>query len=134
MGVEIVVDQKRPVAAIVDARGTARLVTWPVVEVGLVEPLATLVPGPDGAWVHYPPSTVSLMDDSHDDVLAARDSPAVQVRPDGSISVVRLADRRAIGATTGTHGARRNANSRSTRATGAARCPRSGRNHRYSPW
>jgi hypothetical protein len=100
-GTEILVDQSRPVAAVVTASGEMRFATWPDLPIGRVEPEPQLLPATDSAWVAYPPATVSLMDDSHDALLLDRNSPAVQVRPDGTISVVRLGDRRAIGATSG---------------------------------
>ncbi|MFD1722321.1 hypothetical protein [Amnibacterium endophyticum] len=100
-GTEIVVDQGRPVAAVVDPDGRVAFASWPDLPVGPVEPEPVLLPAPDSAWVFYPPATVALMDDSHEDALLDRDSPAVQVRPDASVSVVRLGDRNAIGATTG---------------------------------
>lgn len=100
-GTEIVVDQSRPVAAVLTTDGEVRFATWPNLPVEPIEPEPVLLPAPDSAWISYPPATVSMMDDSHDALLLNRDTPAVQVRPDGSTSVVRLGDRHAIGATSG---------------------------------
>lgn len=100
-GVEIVVDQRRPVAALIAPDGESRFVTWPGLDVGPVSPEPTLLPAPDGAWVHYPPATVSQMDDSHAALLQGRDSPGVHIAPDGTRVTVRTGSRRAIGATRG---------------------------------
>lgn len=100
-GTEVVVDQSRPVAAVLSPDGEVRFATWPDLPIGRVEAEPVMLPAPDGAWVSYPPATVSMMDDSHNALLLDRDSPAVQVRPDGTTAVVQIGDRLAIGATTG---------------------------------
>lgn len=100
-GVEIVVDRERPVAALIASDGVPRFVTWPDLEVGVVSPDPTLLPARDGVWVHYPPATVSLMDDSHAEVLRGRDSRAVHIASDGSLVIVRTGNRTAIGASRG---------------------------------
>ena len=100
-GVEIVVDQERPVAALIAPEEARRFVTWPDLDVGTVSPDPTLLPARDGVWVHYPPGTVSQMDDSHAEMLRERDSPAVHIAPDGSLAIVRTGTRTAIGASRG---------------------------------
>ncbi len=100
-GTEIVVDQDRPIAALLGPDGSSRFVTWPDLPVGTISPLPTLLPAPDGAWVHYPPPPETGSDQDLAPLLASQDSAAVHIDATGTVTRIRTGAHHAVGTSTG---------------------------------